>query len=324
MATSINMCENQKFPPAEYPLRPAYLKYKSLKTGLEYCQYGKVKDGDTITDCAAVPADVMSSATATAEEKSPYAPAVLAKCVCTTGTECNGMIANAGVAAVASTIFVRIALGTLLERFGPVNVQASLLTFGAFWVAMAAAISAPWNYALIRFFIGCAGPMFLLQVATLQSRQNHSAPCEGATFVTNQFWCSLMFAPNVIGTANATAAGWGNLGGGVTQIFMISVLFNPMTSSGMEADTAWRVAMIVPAVLFVITAACLKLLCWDTPTAKRFDVSVTGKTKKPSLWDYVEVCSDFRVLVMIMQWPSCRHELPLVDSLHKRVASIDK
>ena len=86
------MCENQKFPPAQYPLRPAYLKYKSLKTGLEYCQYGKVKDGDTITDCAAVPADVMSSATATAEEKSPYAPSVLAKCVCTTGTECNGMI----------------------------------------------------------------------------------------------------------------------------------------------------------------------------------------------------------------------------------------
>ena len=35
-------------------------------------------------------------------------------------------------------------------------------------------------------------------------------------------------------------------------------------------------------------------------------MSVTGKTKKPSLWDYVEVCSDFRVLVMIMQWPSCK------------------
>eukprot|EP00434_Breviolum_minutum_P045038 symbB.v1.2.040296.t1/scaffold7130.1/size13156/2 len=69
------------------------------------------------------------------------------------------MIANAGVASVASTIFVRIALGTLLERFGPVNVQSGLLTFGAFWVAMAAAITAPWNYTLIRFFIGCAGAL---------------------------------------------------------------------------------------------------------------------------------------------------------------------
>ena len=49
-----------------------------------------------------VPADVMSNVNATAEEKSPYAPSVLAKCVCTTGTECNGMIANAGVAAVVN------------------------------------------------------------------------------------------------------------------------------------------------------------------------------------------------------------------------------
>ncbi|CAE7307129.1 NRT2.1, partial [Symbiodinium necroappetens] len=64
--------------------------------------------------------------------------------------------------------------------------------------------------------------------------------CAGATFVTNQFWCSLMFAPNVVGTANATAAGWGNLGGGVTQIFMMSVLFNPMVASGMEPNVAWR------------------------------------------------------------------------------------
>ena len=127
----------------------------------------------------------------------------------------------------------------------------------------------------------------------------------GATFVTNQFWCSLMFSANVVGTANATAAGWGNLGGGVTQIFMISVLFNPMVNSGMAANTAWRVAMIVPAVLFLICAAAMKFLCWDTPTAKRFDVSVTGKTQKPSLWDYVVVLKDIRVVVMIFQYSAC-------------------
>lgn len=39
--------------------------------------------------------------------------------------------------------------------------------------------------------------------------------------------------------------------------------------------------------------------------AKRFDVAVMGKTKKPSLWDYVEVLKDIRVVVMIMQYSAC-------------------
>ena len=271
VATSMGTCENQLFPPMDFPTRPAYLKFKNLKSGLSYCQYGVLKEDGALIDCNDVPADVVSGADSTAEQKEKYRPQVLAKCVCTPGTECKSVIANAGVASVASTIFVRVALGTLLERFGPVNVQCGLMSFGAFWVAMAAAITAPWNYTLIRFFIGCAG----------------------ATFVTNQFWCSLMFAPNVVGTANATAAGWGNLGGGVTQIFMMSVLFNPMVASGMEPNVAWRVSMVVPAVMFVICAICMKLMCWDMPTARNYDPAVTGKTQKPSMWDYVRCCVTF-------------------------------
>ena len=147
-------CENQLYPPEDNPKRVAYLKYKSLKTGKAYCQYGK-NDDTNPTDCNPVPQDILASGTA--DEKMQYRPGVLADCVCTPGTECKDIIANAGVAAVASTIFVRIALGTLLERFGPLNAQSGLMTFGAFWVAMAAAITAPWNYTLIRFFIGCAG-----------------------------------------------------------------------------------------------------------------------------------------------------------------------
>ena len=115
-----------------------------------------------------------------------------------------------------------------------------------------------------------------------------------------------MFSANVVGTANATAAGWGNLGG-VTQIFMISVLFNPMVESGMAADMAWRVSMILCAV-------AMKLLCWDTPNAKHFDVAVTGKIQKPFLWDYVEVLKDVRVLVMIFQY-SAGYEQPAGNPL---------
>eukprot|EP00438_Fugacium_kawagutii_P012438 Skav201780 [mRNA] locus=scaffold2375:50139:52950:- [translate_table: standard] len=99
-------CENQLYPPESSPTRVAYLKYKNISTTETYCQYGQVKAEDgTLTDCEEVPAGIASSPTATAEEKMKYRPQVLAKCVCTTGTECNGIIANAGVAAVLATHF---------------------------------------------------------------------------------------------------------------------------------------------------------------------------------------------------------------------------
>merc|ERR1712187_593471 len=52
-------------------------------------------------------------------------------------------------------------------------------------------------------------------------------------------------------------------------------------------------------------ALTIKLMCWDTPTKKRFDVADTGKTSSPSLWDYVECLKDFRVMVMIFQYSAC-------------------
>merc|ERR1719414_405394 len=260
------------YPIDQHPTRPAYVNYKNLKSGKFYCRFGKSADG---TSCKPTPSDVLAkplcsanvtTGCATAEERSPYDPSVLSGCVCTGGTYCKSVNADAGVASVASTIFMRVAMGGLLERFGPVNTQMGLLLFGSIWVFAACFISAPWNYGLIRFMIGACG----------------------ATFVTNQFWCSLMFAPNIVGTANATAAGWGNLGGGVTQVFMVVVLFQPFQSAGMEPGTAWRVSMIVPGCMFLICAACIRLLCWDTPLARRFTTADTGKTSKASVWDYWE------------------------------------
>lgn len=291
VAWSMEICENQLYPPEQFPTRPAYLKFKNLKTEEEYCQYGSAA-----ADCNAVPAGIAGAAICgsaganasagscvTEGQQRRYRPGVLTKCVCTGGTRCKAVLADAGVGSVASTIFVRVALGTLLERFGPVNVQSCLLLFGAIWVALAAAITAPWNFILIRVMIGTAG----------------------ASFVTNQFWSSLMFAPNVVGTANATAAGWGNLGGGVTQFFMVSVLFGPFVAAGVKEDVAWRVAMLVPAALFVVCSACMKLLCWDMPTKRRFSPEDTGKKTGASVWDYVVALKDPRVVVMIFQYSAC-------------------
>merc|ERR1719446_1534169 len=73
----------------------------------------------------------------------------------------------------------------------------------------------------------------------------------------------------------------------------------------MDPDVAWRVSMIVPGVLFLLCAVAIRLLCWDTPLARRFTTADTGKTKGASMWDYVEVLKDPRVVIMIFQYSAC-------------------
>jgi len=63
--------------------------------------------------------------------------------------------------------------------------------------------------------------------------------------------------------------------------------------------------MLVPPILFLLVAVTMKCCCWDTPTKPRFTVADTGKTSKASLWDYVEVVKDIRVVVMIFQYSAC-------------------
>ena len=38
VAKSMDICENQLYPPLEYPTRKAYLKFKNLKTEKLYCR----------------------------------------------------------------------------------------------------------------------------------------------------------------------------------------------------------------------------------------------------------------------------------------------
>jgi NNP family nitrate/nitrite transporter-like MFS transporter len=171
----------------------------------------------------------------------------------------------------------------MLEVLGPVNVQCMLLTFGGTMVGLSSLINGPTMYTVLRFLIGCAG----------------------ATFVTNQFWCSLMFAPNVVGTANATAAGWGNLGGGVTQIFIMWALVIPMRSMGLNDDLSWRLAMLVPSVLFFTVAFVVKTCCWDVPNQRRLDISTYKGSKKPSFMDYGDCLKDPRVVIMVAQYGAC-------------------
>jgi hypothetical protein len=63
---SMGVCEDQLFPPQEFPKGTAYLKFKNLGTLMTFCQYGK-KDLDTPTDDKDVPAVISCTGTGSAE-----------------------------------------------------------------------------------------------------------------------------------------------------------------------------------------------------------------------------------------------------------------
>lgn len=65
----------------------------------------------------------------------------------------------------------------------------------------------------------------------------------GSVFVACQYWTTAMFSKNIVGTANAIAAGWGNMGGGATYLLMPQVM-NLFTTMGLSKGDAWRGMLI--------------------------------------------------------------------------------
>merc|ERR1712232_1005378 len=82
----------------------------------------------------------------------------------------------------------------------------------------------------------------------------------GSGFVMCTVWTTSMFSKEVVGTVNSLAAGWGNLGGGMAQVVMGSLLF-PLfrdivykeDSIKAASDSAWRTIFVFPAVVSFAT-----------------------------------------------------------------------
>ena len=137
----------------------------------------------------------------------------------------KSQIGNTIIASVAITIVARLIIGWLCDRVGPRLAYSALLAIGSIPVMCIGLAQSYESFLLFRLAIGIIG----------------------ASFVITQYHTSVMFAPNVVGTANATTAGCGNLGGGVTQMVMPLVLLAAIML-GVNEAAGWRVAMVVPGV----------------------------------------------------------------------------
>lgn len=94
-----------------------------------------------------------------------------------------------------------------------------------------------------------------------------------------------MFSRERVGTANATVGGWGNLGGGITQILVGSFLFPVLRAAyGGDSEKAWRTACILPAMLGIITAYGVIRYSDDSPKGNFSKLKKLDKMENIGIW----------------------------------------
>jgi MFS transporter, NNP family, nitrate/nitrite transporter len=189
------------------------------------------------------------------------------------------------IGSVAITIIARIWVGRLCDLYGPRRTYTALLLLGALPVMGIGLARNFETFLLFRVAIGIVG----------------------ASFVITQYHTSVMFAPNCVGTANATTGGWGNAGGGVTQMVMPSVFALFAGTLGLGSFWGWRVSMFVAGMLCLLTGIAYYRLTQDTPLGDMRDLRAEGripeaKSAKGNLW---VAARDPRVWVLFVLYGAC-------------------
>jgi NNP family nitrate/nitrite transporter-like MFS transporter len=198
----------------------------------------------------------------------------------------NDQVANLNIAAVAVTILVRLIVGPMCDRFGPRKVYSALLLAGAVPVFGAALSTGYDSFLWCRLAIGAIG----------------------ASFVITQYHTSVMFAPNVVGTANATTAGWGNAGAGAAQA-LVPMLVAAAIALGAGAASSWRIALIVPGIAMPVMAYFYWRYTQDCPQGnftqlRELGVAIDGG-KKGGWQSFVTACSNYRVWMLFVTYGAC-------------------
>ena len=187
-------------------------------------------------------------------------------------------VGNIIIASVSSTIISRLIMGHLCDTWGPRKTYVMMLVLGAIPVMTVGLAHDYTTFLLFRFCIGIIG----------------------ASFVITQFHAGMMFAPQVKGTANAVAGGWGNLGGGVTNMVM-PLIFAFIVGMGYTKAEAWRYAMVIPGVVMLLTAFVYYKYTKDTPIGN-YDEIHHVRSKHQA--DY-SVLLDWRVWALTLAYGVC-------------------
>ncbi len=189
------------------------------------------------------------------------------------------------IASVAATIFARILVGWLCDRIGPRLAYTWLLTVGSIPVMSIGLAQSFESFLIFRLLIGLIG----------------------ASFVITQYHTSAMFAPNCVGTASATTAGWGNLGGGVTQLVMPVIFAFFVSVLGTSAYWGWRLSMVAAGIVCFAAGIAYYFLTKDAPGGNFKDLRAAGRMPEKSSLNgsFLEASKDRRVWALFCIYGAC-------------------
>ncbi len=189
------------------------------------------------------------------------------------------------IASVAITVVARLFIGWLCDRIGPRLAYTGLLIVGSLPVMGIGLAQNFETFLIFRLLIGVIG----------------------ASFVITQYHTSVMFAPNVVGTANATSAGWGNLGGGVTQFVMPAVFAVFVSLLGFSQFVGWRASMVVAGFVCMLTGAGYYFFTQDAPDGNFKDLRAAGKMPdaKKANGAFLAAIKDHRVWALFLIYGAC-------------------
>src|SRR5690554_347248 len=199
----------------------------------------------------------------------------------------KSQIGNIIIASVAITVIARLFVGWLVDRIGPRITYTYLLIFGSIPVIFIGMSNSYESFLLFRLAIGVIG----------------------ASFVITQYHTSVMFAPNIVGTANATSAGWGNLGGGVTQMVM-PMIFALFVSLGFLDAQAWRYAMVVPGIAMILCGIAYYRWTTDFPEGNiadltKADLDFKRRKKAEGKGSFMAALKDKRAWALFVIYGAC-------------------
>lgn len=189
------------------------------------------------------------------------------------------------IAAVAFDICMRFVFGAVCDKYGARIPMGVVLMLASIPTALIGLVNSLTGLICIRLFIGLAG----------------------STFVMCQCWTTRMFTKEIVGVANGLVGGWGNVGGGATQLVMGTALY-PLFKLIWGGDTrmAWRTVTIVPAIVAFTTGAIVIRFSKDCPRGYYKDLKKTGEMPEISAAaSFRGGAVDFNTWLLFIQYACC-------------------